>query len=74
MGMWEVIHLTKGANMFSSDRFKIKIEWTYHAGWNVKVFKQGYCVPVAEVNNSDIKQAMDDVTIKLIEYLESESE
>ncbi len=68
MGMWE------GANMFSGDNLKIKIEWTYHTGWNVKLLKMGYDVPVVKVNHWDIKQAMDEVTSKLIEYLESESE
>lgn len=54
--------------------FKIKIEWTEHTGWNIKIFKMGYCMPVVEVNNYDTKQAMEEVQSKLIEYLESESD
>lgn len=60
--------------MFNSDKFKLKIEWTYCTGWNVKVLKLGCDVPVISIWNSDIKQAMEEVQSKLIEYLESESD
>ena len=54
--------------------FKLKIEWTECTGWNIKIFKMGYCIPVVEVNNHDTKQAVEEVQSKLFEYLESESE
>ena len=60
--------------MFNSDKFKLKIEWTFHTGWNVKVLKMGCDIPVVEVNNYDTGKAMEEVQSKLFEYLESESD
>jgi hypothetical protein len=60
--------------MFNSDKFKLKIEWTFHTGWNVKVLKMGCDIPVVEVNNYDIGKAMEEAQSKLFEYLESESD
>ena len=44
----------------------LKLEYSLHYGWIVQVIRKGYDMPIVEVNDSDLDDAIEKAYIELI--------
>lgn len=44
----------------------LKLEYSVHYGWIVKVIRKGYDMPIVEVNDNDLDDAIEKAYIELI--------